>query len=208
MTPFVVLPCPHCSVKKMTFDVLCSALTRNQFAKSFCQCRNCKEVVVITRTGNLGLKSAGNLLDRGVQILSIFPEPSEPAAPPHTPDHVAKPFMDGLNALSVNLVDPASNSFRTTLEKATSHLLKELGSDPKGRLYDRIETLSENHLITPALCEWAHIIRGLGNAGTHSDPSLSKNEAVELRNFTEQFLFYVFTMPARVEKIRGDATED
>ena len=211
MSYHAVLTCPHCSVKKMAFDVLCSARTRDNFTKSFCQCRNCKDVVVITRTGKLDPKSAGNLLALGVEILSVFPEPSEPSAPAHTPGHVAKPFIDGLIALSVDLIGPASNSFRTTLEKATSYLLKDLGSGPlgltKSSLFDRIEFLNKNHLITPSLYEWAHVIRDLGNAGTHSDPDFSKDQANDLRNFTEQFLIYVFTIPAQVKRSRGHEIE-
>ena len=196
----------------MTVDVAPSHFLREEVTKYFCQCRNCREVVVITASDIPDFNSSGNLLDCGVEIYSVFPEPSEPTAPLNTPDHVAKPFIDGLTALSVDLVGPASNSFRTALEKATYHLLKELGSGPKeltkSSLFDRIELLNKNHLITPSLYKWAHIIRDLGNAGTHGDPSLSKNKAVELRKFTEQFLFYVFTMPARVEKIRKDADDE
>ena len=212
MSLTIVLTCPHCESKKMTFDVADSSFVRKGFTKFLCQCRHCEEVVVVTGTeGHWDGVDFGGVRNREISIHSVFPQPSEPVPPPDTPDDVAKPFINGLTALSVGLIDSAANSFRTTLEKATSHLLERLGTGhqdhAKKSLYDRIEFLRDNHLITPSLCDWAHIIRDLGNMGTHGDPEFSESQATELKNFTEQFLYYVFTMPAQVESIRGNSVE-
>ena len=207
MSQFVVLTCPYCRAKKMTFDVAPSTFVCKNFTNFFCQCRNCLEVVIVAGevTGEIGA-SSGNICDCGIEVYLVVPQPSEPLAPPDTPNDVAKPFIDGLTALSVGLIASAGNSFRTTLERATFHLLKKLETVPdehaNKRLYGRIKFLRDHSLITPSLYEWAHIIRDLGNMGTHGDVEFSKDQAVELKNFTEQFLTYVFTMPARVEKVR------
>lgn len=212
MSLTIVLTCPHCEARKMTFDVASSNFFCKGFTKFLCQCRHCEEVVVVTGTeGHWNGVDFGEVQNGKISIHSVFPQPSEPVPPPDTPDDVAKPFINGLTALSVGLIDSAGNSFRTTLEKATSHLLERLGTagqeHAKKSLYNRIEFLKDNHLITPALYDWAHIIRDLGNKGAHSDPEFSESQATELKKFTEQFLYYVFTMPARVESIRRNSIE-
>ena len=206
MSYLAVLTCPHCGAQKMTFDVSESPFLCADGTKFFCQCRSCHDVVVVTGEGNDHYGSTTE-----IEVHSVFPCPSEPSPPPDTPEDVAKPFIEGLTALDVGLINSAGNSFRTALEKATSHLLDGFDAsaeDPtRMQLFHRIESLRDNHLITPSLYEWAHLIRDLGNRGTHGDAEFTRGQAVELKNFTEQFLFYVFTMPARVKHIRGDPNE-
>ena len=130
----------------------------------------------------------------------------EPVAPEDTPEDVAKDFVEGLKVLPVEAYRSAGNCFRRALEKATNHLLNELGSDARKhigkKLYDRIKVLRDNFLITPSLYDWAEIIRDFGNKGSHGEVDFAEEDAVELKNFTEIFLIHVFTMPAKVRKMR------
>ena len=87
--------------------------------------------------------------------------------------------------------------FRRTLELATLHLDRELASK---KLASRIDALAERQLLTPAMREWAHIIRLDGNAAVHEEEDIDEESANALKNFTEVFLLYTFTLPAMVSK--------
>lgn len=130
--------------------------------------------------------------------------------PPDTPDDVGRHFTEGLEVLPVKAYNSAATCFRRTLEKATDHLLNALDYDADQRknmsLFCRIQALHKHELITPLLYEWAHVIREVGNKGAHGETEFSENDAVELKKFTEIFLFYVFTMPASIRKIRDTSS--
>lgn len=149
-----------------------------------------------------------NIRISGFVVIEVLPALSEPISPSGTPEHVARHFIEGLKVLSVEAFPSAGNCFRTTLEKATNHLLERAEVDTKNSgkltLYERIELLRSENLIALSIYEWAGIIRKLGNMGTHGDAGFTQHEANELRHFTEQFLHYVFSMPERVNKIRSE----
>ena len=213
---FVIITCPHCKAQHMTFNVISHCWFSPGIDKVFCQCRNCKDVVVITARivsgGHISQDWSGNICDNGVTIKSIFPSPSKLVVPPATPDDVGDHFTEGLRVLSVKAYPSAANCFRRTLEKATDHLLDELKYDAKKRksmsLMCRIKALRKHELITQLLYEWADIIRDVGNKGTHGDTDFSEGDAVELKKFTEMFLIHVFTMPASIREMRdGSSTK-
>jgi hypothetical protein len=58
--------------------------------------------------------------------------------------------------------------------------------------------LEENHFIPPNSREWVDHIRKKGNEATHEIPSLTKDDAVELLEFTEMLLRFVYEMPGRM----------
>lgn len=149
-----------------------------------------------------------NIRISGFVVMEVLPALSEPISPSGTPEDVARHFIDGLKVLSVGAFPSAGNCFRTTLEKATNHLLEgaEVDTKKSGQLtlYERIKLLRNENIIAPSIYEWAGIIRKLGNMGTHGDADFTQHEANELRHFTEQFLNYVFSMPERVVKIRSE----
>jgi len=79
------------------------------------------------------------------------------------------------------------------LDTATSRL--KPGVDT---FYQRIEALRAEGTITPAMADWAHIVRADGNDSVHSEDSTTQEAAKELTDFTEMFLMYAFTLPAMV----------
>ena len=49
--------------------------------------------------------------------------------------------------------------------------------------------------------DWAHQIRLDGNDATHEeDKVFTKEDAEQIREFTELFLIYAFTLPERVKR--------
>ena len=48
--------------------------------------------------------------------------------------------------------------------------------------------------------DWAHAIRLDGNEATHEeDEDFTADKAREMKDFTELFLIYAFTLPARIK---------
>ena len=90
--------------------------------------------------------------------------------------------------------------FRRVLQRATSSLAPK-GTDFRNmRLVARIDALEEKRSITPAMKAWAHNIRVEGNDATHEeDEEFSEQRARGMKDFTELFLIYAFTLPARIE---------
>lgn len=76
----------------------------------------------------------------------------------------------------------------------------------KGKLRDQIDELHAKKLIPDSVKEWAHEIRLTGNIGAHPDEDLlqdvTKDDAEELIRFVEEYLNYVYVMPARVKAQR------
>ena len=64
-------------------------------------------------------------------------------------------------------------------------------------LLNRIDVLEAKHAITPAMKDWAHLIRLDGNEATHGD-NFDENSGTQIQSFTELFLIYAFTLPTRV----------
>ena len=77
----------------------------------------------------------------------------------------------------------------------------------KGRLVDQIDELYDSQIITKDIKDWAHEIRVTGNIGAHPDEdglqNVTKEDAEELIKFMEEYLNYVYIMPAKVAKKRA-----
>ncbi len=86
--------------------------------------------------------------------------------------------------------------FRKSLDVA----LKRIHPEGKGMLQKRIDALPQELGITPAMKEWAHEIRDLGNDAAHEEEPFSEAEARSLHAFTEMFLTYAFTLPGMLKE--------
>jgi hypothetical protein len=73
--------------------------------------------------------------------------------------------------------------------------LRRLDPSGKGTLQQRIDHLPAELSITPAMKEWAHQIRELGNDAAHEEDPFTEDEARALHAFSELFLTYTFTLP-------------
>ncbi|KUE88918.1 hypothetical protein ASL20_09865 [Cupriavidus necator] len=85
--------------------------------------------------------------------------------------------------------------FRRAMEMGLKQFTPEIEA---WKLEKRIDKLSAAGAITQELKSWAHKIRLEGNDAIHEVPKPSKEEAEELRLFTELLLMYLFTLPTRV----------
>ncbi|MDR0274110.1 MAG: DUF4145 domain-containing protein [Burkholderiaceae bacterium] len=126
-----------------------------------------------------------------------------PDAPRHLPDDVEVLFLEGARGAK-QTPHSACIAFRSSLEAA----LKKLDTEISGRvsLKDRIDRLAAKHLLPPAIQDWAHHIRDMGNDAAHADGLGTKEEvkalAQELEGFTRYVLLYLFTLPREIELAR------
>jgi len=74
-----------------------------------------------------------------------------------------------------------------------------------GRLIDQIDELCRNGIITEDIKIWSHEIRLTGNLGAHPDglEDVSPEDAEDLIKFVEEYLNYVYIMPAKVAAKRA-----
>jgi hypothetical protein len=93
---------------------------------------------------------------------------------------------------------PAAAGFRKVIDIATLALDPTLKS--RQNLEQRIDALYEAGKLSAGLRGLAHVIRLDGNEEVHEPDLTDEAEASQLKDFTELFLTYVFTMPAAVSK--------
>ena len=127
--------------------------------------------------------------------------PREPTieAPLHTPDSVARYFVQGEDNLSTN-PDAAGVMFRKALETALHVKFRHLS----GRLIDRIDAAARQHKLTPEMADWAHRIRVLGNEAAHDDEPFARSDAESLSSFCRLLLLYLFTLPGMMQEARAE----
>ena len=122
----------------------------------------------------------------------MWPEPEVSKAPDSIPDNVASFFLQGEESQRSKHLYAAGAMYRKALDTATLNIDPSL----KGKnLYQRIEALADQFAITPAMRDWAHGIRTLGNDAVHEEEPFTEDQAKDLQIFTQLFLTYVYTLP-------------
>jgi hypothetical protein len=134
------------------------------------------------------------IMTGNVAVIETLPRPIAVAAPEYTPENVGRFYLQGMDNMPRNF-DAAGTMFRKSLDTA----LKKLDETGKGSLQKRIDNLPEAAGVTPAMKEWAHQIRHLGNDAAHEDDPFTEEEAKSLQAFTELFLTYAFTLPGMLK---------
>ncbi len=91
--------------------------------------------------------------------------------------------------------------------RATQSLMKELGADPKKKLWKQILELKNNGIITNNLYELATELRLWGNFGAHPDDDLlddvSIEDAQEMDYLLMQLLTYTLIQSEEIKQIQA-----
>jgi hypothetical protein len=195
----IALDCPHCGVQNVQFQSVANVRrpqNPNMFTVFFA-CNACAGGVAATivKAGNYQEphQVAGNPLDQpNIYRLTddFYPAPPTIAAPLHTPDRVARYYLQAVVNERARHADAAGAMCRKAVEAA----INAVDATLKGPLVKRIDGLEASRQITPALKDWAHAIRLDGNDAVHGD-DFTEEEAAQIISFTELFLMYVFTLP-------------
>ena len=130
----------------------------------------------------------------GFSVLRTYPDPPQVAVPSHLPEPVAKAFKEGNEVLNTSPA-AARAMFRRALELGLKSLCPEVEA---WKLEKRIDKLADQHLITPAIRDWAHRLRLDGNDAVHGLLDPEREDARAMQRLSYFVLIYVFTLPAQV----------
>lgn len=166
----------------------------------FCTACNMPSVaLVMSMTQNLSdyaLRGGSQAVNSVCQPLGMtYPQRSISEAPDHVPDKVARVFVQAREAEKRNHLDTAAMGYRKTIDIG----LKAFAPDVTGDFGPRINKLADAGKLPPALKDWCHQVRLLGNEGTHELDEPTPEDVADLAGFTQSVLEYLFTMPKRVE---------
>ena len=144
----------------------------------------------------------GGIRQAGFEVREQHPKPQPIECPDHVPDRIAANFREAAGNVRAGAFTSAVMMFRKVIDRAT----RGLGAESPDRmpLSARIAALAEQQVLTPAMRDWAHLIRLDGNEAAHDEDS-DKATAQQIEQFTELFLIYAFTLPERVRAYREQA---
>ncbi|WP_249871625.1 DUF4145 domain-containing protein [Oceanobacillus saliphilus] len=114
----------------------------------------------------------------------------------HLPNGIEELYEEARNCIKVNAYTSSVLSCRKLLMNVS--VMK--GAEPGKRFAFYVDFLEDNHFIPPDSREWVDHIRKKGNEATHEIPSISKEDAIELLDFTEMLLRFVYEMPGKMKK--------
>ena len=193
------LHCPHCNTEAAGFfgDAYMQGDSRINSWLLLLRCGVCNEGAVAKYQSMhfpQWVQSNGQLPPP--KLLGIWPEEEQLKAPEHLTDKVERLYLQGVSSLDRSEYDAAGTMFRKCLDSA----LKQVHPEGRGNLKERIDKLPEALGVTPAMKQWAHEIRDLGNDAAHEEELFTGEQAAELHAFTEMFLTYSFTLPKMLEQ--------
>jgi hypothetical protein len=197
--------CPHCPTKNAGFTLVGEAnIPRSTYGwLAFFRCNTCFGPLAIqlrNETNATMQKLDGELrYIRGITNLEVFPKPAPSCAPSHTPEAVARAFIQAEDAIKMQHWEAAGAMDRRALEISTKEMAPEHAAL---KLYKRIEKLADSGRLTPSLKEWAHDLRIVGNDALHEIDGLTEDEATQTHELARFVLIYLYTLPAQVEEAR------
>ena len=211
----MVLDCPHCGSEKTGFEFSGEAyVTKRHLWHHLYVCRKCWEAIVVTLANREGTQyptdrhpkdCSGDPVDEGYKILRVCPKRPKTDAPDHVPDEIAQDYQEAMDSLRRQNWTSAGVMFRKVLERSTMEIALDKDDFGAMTLSQRINALADRHEITPAMKDWANLIRLEGNQAAHGDEDFSRKGAEQIQEFSELFLVYTFTMPERVRLAREEA---
>lgn len=172
------------SSKRLNFDTL--------------KCENCAGYVMC-------LWSAAEY-GGGLHAFKVLPWPTRvDTHPEEWPEQVGRYWIQAHRSLSDENWDAAVVMARSALQiSARDH--QATGSSLK----QEIDSLAETGKIPPIMKEWAHEVREIGNEAAHPRPTshaTAPQDARDIVAFLDQFLDYLYTLPARIQAYRERRAE-
>ncbi|ESX86899.1 DUF4145 domain-containing protein [Mesorhizobium sp. LSHC412B00] len=213
--------CPRCGTRNSTFDVagqnsrgIVEANWVERF-ELFSICRHCHTGTIFVaenKTYDLReeIQAPGALLKKHGYLndfmttgryISLRDRQIDPA-PEFTPDDISAVFLEGATCGSVECWNAAGTMFRSVIDLATKSLLPPADNPEPSKgirrsLGLRLQWLFDNKLLPVELQELAEAVQQDGNDGAH-DGTLTKADALDLQDFTQQLLTRLYTVPGRI----------
>ena len=154
-------------------------------------CDQCEQLILLVFT-------------KDKEIVDQYPKKT-PKLNPSIPLDVANDYIEAIKCFDIGSNKACVVMCRRALQ--TSVIQK---GATKGKLSDQIDELFEKGIITEDIRNWSHEIRLTGNIGAHPDQDGLENvipqDAEELTKFMEEYLNYVYVLPAKVAAKRARKT--
>ena len=140
--------------------------------------------------------------------IRTYPIPTFDASTMHKaiPNAIRKDYAEARRCLYVNAYKGAITLLRRVIEAVSCDRLGQKSKDKNGRtkrLYDLINLLLTEGLITKDLSDSAHEIRLFGNYGAHVQDdgldTVERDEALDTRKITWQILYTVYVAPYKTK---------
>lgn len=114
----------------------------------------------------------------------------------YLPKGVEQLYEEARNCISVN----AFNSSILSCRKLLMNVAHSKGAEEGKKFIYYVDYLNTNHYIPPNSLAWVDHIRKKGNQATHEILNMTRDDAMELLDFTEILLRNVFEMPGKMKK--------
>jgi len=82
--------------------------------------------------------------------------------------------------------------------KLLMHIAVEKGAEKNLNFIDYVDYLAKNHYAPPNSEPWIDRIRQMGNEANHEIKIMSRNDALEIINFLEMLLKFIYEFPGKV----------
>lgn len=214
--PSIILDCPHCTANSMGFAIVYETPIPNKSYQfmTLGVCGKCSggvvvEYVATTRQDGSPSKNSPMQCQSDPENFNWVKIRTYPAAPPtkipsHASDQLQRYYEQATNALRRGDWDASGAMSRKVVDVSTQQLLGE-ESKKYGNIKQRIDALAGKNAITPDLRDWAHEIRLGGNDAAHDEDPYTEPEAVELLDFADLYLTYVYSMPGKLKERKAIA---
>jgi hypothetical protein len=206
--------CSRCKAQEITFDVLSMVRVNDHYFEFFCKCRRCSTSTIFrakihdkykhsfSSTGDVPKVPSLNSCIYAISYISLRDENSI-LCPDHAPQNLTEVFNEGASCYSIGCYNASVAMFRLCLDLDTKPLAQQ--HSITGMLGHRLVKLFKQNLLPIELEELSHCIKENGNDGAH-DGTITKDEALDVMEFTISYLETRHTMPERI-RLRREARE-
>ena len=202
--------CPHCGSKAhlvMVHNDFYLPRNGDQYNYITFRCKPCKKLSVRVFCSEQNPYSTDRQLLTPKGWVNEFPAavtvPSE-VFTESAPEAVVADYGEGLICLANGADKAAVAMFRRAIQNA----MLNLGADSEKDLIDQIKGVSS---LTKDIKDWAQNIRIFGNWGAHPQDDklkeINHELALEVKEFVDQFINYVYVMPNKVTAARNRHTK-
>lgn len=194
--------CPHCGVAQpnlayVTYVAYPTVKSETKPCWIIYQCSACHDIVagISDYTATYLQQRAAATLDNGPKTANRI-IPSSRTIDGYIPPRARRYLEQALASLS------APDGAIMLAGSAVDAMLKVAGYED-GSVYTRIEKAVFDHVLTPAMSEWAHAVRIESNKPRHADldePHATRELAEQSIKFAEALGEYLFALPSRIER--------
>ena len=215
----LVNDCPRCRAANMTFDVLNTIPTIIQhnwqrWYEACSVCRNCHRATIFAivqteyRDKDFLDEHAPTAIDGSlnnhfrVEGFICLKDMGAQPTPEQVPNPIANAFHEGAVSVVTQCWNAAGTMFRLVIALTTKPMLPEediegLNSKTRRDLGLRVPWLFDNGKLPGDLRELSKCVHQDGNDGAHAG-TLTKEDALDLLDFTSALLERIFTEPTRI----------